>query len=231
MSLPRIGPEHAVFLDIDGTLIDLAPTPDAVVVPPELPGTLRALRARLGGAVAVISGRKMADIDRLIGPDFAAAAEHGGILRNAAGVVTYTARRPAKYDEWLAILQAGAADMPGVLVEVKQFNLVVHYRLAPEREAQVRRLVEALVAGADDVTLLPAHCAWELKAKGGDKGAALAALMRQPPFMGRVPIFVGDDVTDEPAMAQADALGGAGLHVGRDFAGETRAVREWLARC
>ena len=230
MKPPRIGPEHAVFLDIDGTLIDLAPTPDAVVVPAELPGTLRTLRARLGGAVAVISGRKMSDIDRLIGPDFAAAAEHGGILRDAAGVVTYTARRPVKYDEWLEVLQARAAAMPGVLIEVKEFNLVVHYRLAPEREGQVRRLVEALVAGADDMTLLPAHRAFELKARGGDKGTALAAFMREPPFAGRVPVFVGDDVTDEPAIAQAVALGGAGLHVGRDFAGETRAVREWLDR-
>ncbi len=230
MSLPRIGPEHAVFLDIDGTLIDLAPTPDAVVVPAELPGTLRALRARLGGAVAVLSGRKMADIDRLIGPDYAAAAEHGGILRSADGAVTPVARRPAKYEAWLEVLNACAAAMPGVLVEVKAFNLVVHYRQAPRYEAELRGLVEQLVAGSEDATLLIAHCAFELKARGGDKGAALAAFMREAPFAGRVPIFVGDDVTDEPAIARAAALGGAGLHVGRDFGGSTQAVREWLAR-
>ena len=230
MSLPRIGPEHAVFLDIDGTLIDLAPTPDAVVVPAELPGTLRALRARLGGAVAVLSGRKMADIDRLIGPDYAAAAEHGGILRGADGAVTQVARRPAKYEAWLEVLNARAAAMPGVLVEVKAFNLVVHYRQAPWYEAELRGLVEQLVAGSEDATLLRAHCAFELKARGGDKGAALAAFMREAPFAGRVPIFVGDDVTDEPAISRAAALGGAGLHVGRDFGGSTQAVREWLAR-
>ncbi len=229
MTPPRIGPRSAVFLDIDGTLIDLAPTPDAVVVPPELPSALHALRQRLGGAVAVITGRKLADVDRLIGPDYAAAAEHGGILRDAARVVTYIAKRPAEYENWLRILQARAAAMPGVLIEVKEFNLVVHYRLAPEFQAELRLLVEGLIAGSDDAVLLPAHCAFELKARGGDKGDALAAFMAQPPFAGRVPIFVGDDVTDEPAIAQATALGGLGLHVARDFNGKPRAVRAWLA--
>lgn len=228
MMPPPIGPQHAVFLDIDGTLIDLAATPDAVVVPPELPHTLAALRAQLGGAVALLTGRRLADVDRLIGPDYAAAAEHGGILRDAGGTVTYTARRPAKYDVWLKLLNARAAEMPGVLVEVKEFNLVVHFRLAPECEAEVRRLVEGLVADADDVVLLPAHCAFELKARGGNKGSALLHFMQTPPFAGRIPLFVGDDITDEPAMAQADALGGAGLHVARDFGDSTQAVREWL---
>ncbi len=229
MTPPRIGPRSAVFLDIDGTLIDLAPTPDAVVVPPELPSALHALRQRLGGALAVITGRKLADVDRLIGPDYAAAAEHGGILRGADGQVTYTAKRLARYDAWLQILRERTAAMPGVLIEVKEFNLVVHYRLAPAFEPELRRLVEGLIVGIDDAVLLPAHCAFELKARGGDKGDALAAFMAQAPFAGRVPIFVGDDVTDEPAIAQAIALGGLGLHVARDFDGKPRAVRAWLA--
>ncbi len=91
-----------MFLDIDGTLIDIAPTPDAVIVPPDLAAILHRLRARLGGAVAVISGRKLADIDRLVGPDFAAAAEHGVIIRDAAGEVTQKAARLAEYDIWRA---------------------------------------------------------------------------------------------------------------------------------
>ena len=95
MTPPRIGPRSAVFLDIDGTLIDLAPTPDAVVVPPELPSALHALRQRLGGAVAVITGRKLADVDRLIGPDYAAAAEHGGHFAGCGdGQVTYIGKAP-----------------------------------------------------------------------------------------------------------------------------------------
>ena len=112
--------------------------------------------------------------------------------------------------------------MPGVLIEVKEFNLVVHYRLAPAFEAELRRLVEELIAGSEDVVLLPAHCAFEIKARGGDKGTALATFMAEAPFAGRVPIFVGDDVTDEPAIAQAKALSGVGLHVARDFGGEPR---------
>ncbi len=229
MTPPRIGDDSAVFLDIDGTIIDLAATPDAVVIPPALPVILHRLRARLGGALAVISGRKLADIDRLIGADYAAAAEHGAILRDANGHITTTAQRPARYDDWLATLQQRLPEMPGTLLEQKQFNLVLHYRQAPQYEAELRALAEHLIAGSNDAILLPAHCAFELKARGGNKGDALASFMQQPPFAGRKPIFAGDDRTDEPAIAQAIALGGAGLHVARDFGGATQAVRDWLA--
>jgi trehalose 6-phosphate phosphatase len=223
----RVG--HALFLDIDGTLIDLAPTPDMVVVPDGLRESLHALRETLGGALAILSGRKLTDIDRLVGPDFACAAEHGAIMRDPAGRVTVIAQRLAAYDSWLKTLKQYENAMPGVLVEEKEFSLVLHYRRAPQHEAELGKLAEQLVGSSTDAVLMLAHCAFELKPRGGDKGDALARFMARPPFARRLPVFVGDDVTDEPAIRMAASLGGAGLHVARDFAGSTQAVRDWLA--
>jgi len=228
MTPPAITANHAVFLDIDGTLIDLAATPDSVVVPPDMPDILQNLMQKTGGAVAILSGRKLADIDRLLGAHLACAAEHGAVLRDPAGHVTQNVQRPAAYDNWLKILNRYAAQMPGILIEEKQFSLVVHYRRAPEHEAELGQLVERLIGASDDAVLLLAHCAFEMKPRGGDKGDALAAFMQIPPFAGKIPLFVGDDVTDEPAIRMATDLGGAGLHVKRDFANSTAAVRAWL---
>ncbi|HUW81017.1 MAG TPA: trehalose-phosphatase [Acidocella sp.] len=228
MTLPRLTPEHALFLDVDGTLIDLAATPDAVIVPPGLPETLRHLQQTLAGALAILSGRKLSDIDFLLRPGLACAAEHGMILRDAAGNITRTVPRMAAYDHWRQIFNRYAQAMPGILVEEKEFSLVLHYRRAPEHEAELRQLAERLIGECDDAVLLPAHCAFELKPRGGNKADALATFMEQPPFAGRIPIFIGDDVTDEPAIAKAKELGGHGLHVAHDFGGKTEAVLAWL---
>lgn len=229
MSLPAITADTALFLDIDGTLIDLAATPDSVIVPPDLPATLRRLQTRLGGALAILSGRRLADIDVLLGPGLPCAAEHGMVLRDPDGTLTATSQRPASYENWLKILNRYAEAMPGILIEEKQFSLVLHYRRAPEHEAELRVLAERLVGESEDATLLPAHCAFELKPRAGNKADALAHFMSRPPFTGRRPIFIGDDTTDEPAIARARALGGHGLHVARDFGGKTAAVRGWLS--
>ncbi|MDE8347607.1 MAG: trehalose-phosphatase [Acidocella sp.] len=228
MTLPTLTPDHALFLDIDGTLIDLAATPDAVTVPPGLPERLRQMQTRLGGALAILSGRKLADIDNLLGSGLPCAAEHGALLRDAAHNITHTAARPAEYGAWLKILNRYVAAMPGLLVEEKQFSLVLHYRRAPEHEAELRQLAEQLIAGSSDAILLPAHCAFEFKPRNGNKGDALAYFMTTPAFLNRIPIFIGDDTTDEPAIAAADRLGGHGLHVARNFGGSTDAVRDWL---
>jgi len=228
MTLPVLTAQHALFLDIDGTLIDIAPTPDDVVVPPNLPPRLRELAQQRDGALAILSGRKLADIDFLLRPGLPCAAEHGMILRDLQGVVTPLVQRPAQYEHWLKIFDRYAEAMPGILVEKKDFSLVLHYRRAPAHEAELRSLVERLVSESDDTVLLLAHCAFELKPRGGGKAQALARFMTTPPFRGRVPVFVGDDVTDEPAIAKANELGGVGLHVARDFGGQTAAVRDWL---
>jgi trehalose 6-phosphate phosphatase len=228
MTPPKLTPNHALFLDLDGTVIDIAVTPDAVIIPPGLPETLTRLQHALGGALAILSGRKLADIDRLAGKNLACAAEHGAILRDAAGNITRTTSRPAAYESWLKTLNQYAAAMPGIMIEEKDISLVIHYRRVPEHEAELRRLAEQLVSASEDAVLLPAHCAFELKPSGGNKGDALAIFMAQPPFAGRPPIFIGDDVTDEPAIRKAIDLGGAGLHVARDFGGNPAAVRAWL---
>jgi len=222
--------QNALFLDIDGTLIDLAATPDAVIVPPGLPALLRRLQAGLGGALAILSGRKLADIDRLLGLPLPCAAEHGVLVRHeSGGVAVPTVQRPAQYEHWLRVFNRYAEAMPGILVEEKEYSLVLHYRRAPEHEEELRALAEKLIAESEDAVLLPAHCAFELKPRGGNKGDALAGFMAMAPFAGRLPVFIGDDTTDEPAIAMANELGGMGLHVKHDFGGETANVRAWLA--
>jgi len=228
MTVPVLDENHAIFLDMDGTLIDLAATPDAVIIPPDLHEILHIAQTRAGGALAILSGRKLADIDRLLGAHLPCAAEHGAILREPDGTVTQNVQRPAAYDQWLKVLNRYAAQMPGIIIEEKQFSLVVHYRRAPEHEAELGQLVERLIGGAEDSQLLLAHCAYEMKPRGGDKGDALAHFMQSPPFTGKIPVFVGDDVTDEPAIREAAQRGGAGLHIARDFAGSTQKLRAWL---
>jgi trehalose 6-phosphate phosphatase len=230
MTLPTLNPNHALFLDIDGTLIDLAPTPDSVTVPPNLPGLLRQIQHKLGGALAILSGRKLTDIDALLQPGLPCAAEHGTLLRDITGHVTRTVQRPAAYEHWLKIFNRYAQAMPGLLVEEKEFSLVLHYRRAPEHEDELRQLAERLISESTDAVLLPAHCAFELKPRSGNKGDALATFMQTPPFAGKTPIFIGDDTTDIPAITKANQLGGHGLHVAHDFGGKTEAVRAWLGQ-
>jgi trehalose 6-phosphate phosphatase len=228
MTFPQLNAQHALFLDIDGTLIDIAATPDSVHVPPGLPDALRGLQQRLGGALAILSGRKLTDIDHLLRPGLPCAAEHGMLLRDANGNVTQLVQRPAAYEHWLKVFHRYAEAIPGLLVEEKAFSVVLHYRRAPEHEAELRQLAERLIAECDDAILLPAHYAFELKPSGGSKAGALTTFMTQPPFAGRIPIFIGDDTTDEPAISKANELGGTGLHVARHFHGSTEAVRGWL---
>ena len=226
--LPALNPNAALFLDIDGTLIDLAATPHSVAVPPLLPAHLRDTQTKLGGALAILSGRKLADIDRLLGPGLPCAAEHGAMLRDAAGNLTQKVQRLAAYDKWLKILQDEIIDMPGTLIEEKEFSLVVHFRQAPQYEAELSQLVTHLIGGCDDAVLMLAHCAFELKPRGGNNADALAWFMQHPPFAGRIPVFIGDDITDEPAIEKAIELGGIGLHVARDFVGQTQSVRDLI---
>jgi len=222
---------NAVFLDIDGTLLDIAPKPDAVVVPDGLNALLGRLRERLGGALAVISGRPLDQIDRFFPQKLAAAAEHGAILRDAQGRLKNLAARPAAFDEWYGTLKRETKDLPGVAIEVKSVSLVIHFRQAPQWQQRLHEVAQALIAkSGPDVALLPAHMAYELRPKGFGKGDALAAFMQTAPFAGRKPVFIGDDTTDEPAIALANEMGGTGLHVARDFGGSPEAVRAWLAR-
>ena len=227
--LPALSRDCALFLDIDGTLLDFSLSPDGVVVPPGLLALLQNLKVWLGGALALLSGRKLADIQALFGPGFAAGAEHGAFLRAANGTVIAEVSPNPALASLTAPLRAAVATRPGTLLEEKRFGLTLHWRAAPAMAGELTALAEALAAPHPELVLLPAHAALEIRPGGTDKGSALVIFMRQPPFLGRKPVFIGDDTTDEPAILRATEMGGRGLHVARDFGGATQAVRDWLA--
>jgi trehalose 6-phosphate phosphatase len=219
----------ALLLDLDGTLLDIAPTPDSVVVPEGLLDALRRLVSRLDGALAVISGRPVAQVDALLhGIPTAVAGEHGGAIRFTPGAALERVTLPSAPPKWLDAAQSIEAANPGVLLERKERGFVLHYRAVPELGPALKTQLESLIGTSQDFTLMQARKAWEIKPGGADKGTAVAALMARPPFANRLPIFIGDDVTDEDGMAMARAMGGAGLRVGEAFR-DAAAVREWLA--
>lgn len=222
----------ALFLDLDGTLLEIAATPELVVVPLALPALLGQLNALLGGALAIVSGRSLATIDRLLRP-FAAAAsgEHGVTLRFADGTVEEMPAGLAVSRAWRDSLVAATERWPGVLVEAKPHGCAVHYRLAPARRDDVWKVARALVP--DDhpwFHLIPAHEAVEIGPRATSKGHAVERFMASGPFKGRRPIYVGDDFTDEPGMSAARRCGGEGLRVQEAFDGNPALVRAWLAR-
>jgi trehalose 6-phosphate phosphatase len=228
----------ALFLDVDGTLLDLAERPSDVVTPAGLVATLGGAEHRLAGALALISGRAIEDLDRLFEPlRLRASGIHGAEIRfEPDGAVTATsAAVELPSSLWTALTREVAA-FPGAFAENKRFSFVVHYRLAPAAERPLRQAVARLVGSSPiAVEVMDARCAIELKPPGFEKGCAIAAFLSQPPFRGRTPVFVGDDTTDESGFAVVTAHGGAAYSVGRRRRGATglfsepRAVREWLA--
>jgi trehalose 6-phosphate phosphatase len=230
MSLDRLPPlpASALLLDLDGTLLDLAPAPESVVVPPGLSDTLRALRDQLGGALAIVTGRPVETIDALLGDaPYAVAGEHGGTVRHAPGEPLLRARLPAPPASWLEASERLAAAHPGVRLERKARGFALHFRAAPEAGPAVHDALTAMLARSAAFELLPAHMLWEVRPRGMDKGKAVRALMARAPFAGRKPVFIGDDVTDEDAIRAARALGGAGYQVAPAF-GSPSGVRDWL---
>ncbi|WP_376088743.1 trehalose-phosphatase [Roseomonas sp. CCTCC AB2023176] len=231
VSPPLPGDDAALFLDLDGTLLEIAPRPDEVVVPPGLPAMLAALHARLDGAVAIVTGRPLAVARGYAGvPAIAVAAEHGAVLDPP---LPGTPPLPVPDPDWRRAADAWSAERPGTLVEHKTHGIVLHFRLAPEEEGAAVSFMEALLGGAaadHGFRLVPAHAAMELRPLVADKGGAVHRFMAVPPFHGRKPIFIGDDVTDEDGIAAAAAYGGGGLRVPVDFDGRPALVRDWLGR-
>ncbi len=223
--------QSALLLDMDGTLLDIAPTPDQVRVAPRLPVVLRRLRDAMGGALAVVTGRPIEQVDGLLGNvPYAVAGEHGGAIRHAPGAEVVRASLPAPPVDWVIAAARIADAHPGVLLEQKQRGFVLHYRAVPGLGPTLRDAALALIAPlAGQFQLMEALMAWEIRPCGADKGSAVAALMAEAPFAGRLPIFIGDDVTDEDGMRAARALGGAGLRVDTFFH-DPNGVRAWLAQ-
>jgi trehalose 6-phosphate phosphatase len=220
----------ALLLDMDGTLIDLAPTPDAVVVAAGLPASLATLRDALDGALAIVTGRPIETVDRLLGnAPGAVAGEHGGAIRHHAGEAVERPDLPTPPSAWLDEAETLVARFPGALLERKARGFALHYRQAPAAKEVFHTALRALVDGNPAFQLLPAHMLWEVRPKGADKGAAVAALMQRAPFAGRLPIFIGDDITDEDGMREARSRGGAGYRVDAVFR-DPDGVRDWLRR-
>lgn len=227
MSLPPFD-RSALLIDLDGTLLDIAPTPDAVVVPAGLPGILSRLRGLLGDAVAVVTGRPVETIDALLNDAiFAVAGEHGGAIRHAPGQPVERPELPAPPADWLIEARRLAAVYPGALVEAKARGFTLHFRAVPEAGPVLREALLRLLAGSSEFEVLQGLMMWEVRPRGVDKGRAVTALMNRVPFACRLPVFIGDDVTDEDGIRAATAMGGAGLRV-PDVFGDAAGVRRWL---
>lgn len=214
--LPEPATPHgrvALFLDMDGVLAPLAPTPDAVVADPHRTAVIARLVKALDGRVAIVSGRTLDEIDRIADhASPAAAGVHGLVRRRANGERAVIMPSPGVALAAEAIT-AFAAERPGLLVERKGVAVGVHYRQAPRYEAEVLALAHDLAA-THGLSIQPGVLVVELKTPGADKGAALTAFMSEPPFKGARPIMLGDDLTDEHGFLAAEALGGFGVLVG-----------------
>ncbi len=220
----------ALFFDLDGTLIDLAPRPDMVRMPEMLIDLLKQVQRELQGALAVVSGRPLGQLDALLAPwRPPAAGEHGAQCRLPSGEMVPPPRLPAVPTEWRLAADALASENAGIVVEQKATGIAVHYRQAPGSEGRVRDVLQRLAAQRPrEFTAMPGLMLTEIRPRAVDKGSAVEWLMREKPFAGRTPVFVGDDVTDEDGFRAAEALGGRGLHVHRHFSGGAAQVREWL---
>jgi len=220
----------AFFLDFDGTLVDIAPTPEEVIVSDGLRDTLLSIREKFGDALAIVTGRPIEQIDQFL-PDvpFAVAGEHGIALRHFPGGETVRANLPEIPRHWIEEAQTVAKEISGVRVEQKKAGLVLHFRGAPHAEDNLRRLAERWVGGDTTFHIQSAKMAWEIRPDGINKGNAVVELMKCPPFAGRLPIFIGDDVTDGDGISAASALGGGGMRLPDDFENPA-ALKAWLAR-
>jgi trehalose 6-phosphate phosphatase len=216
--LPTPEKNWALFLDIDGTLLELAPTPSAVVVPPDLPGLLRALVHLLDGAVALVTGRSLADVDALFVPlKLTAAGQHGAEIRMLGHEAESLSPGNGTLKSLMPRIEAFAAAHPGILVEGKGMTIAVHCRQVPEFQDELGLFLTGLAAEhGDRLETIRGHRVFEIKPRNVSKRTAVEHLMRAAPFAGRLPLFIGDDRTDEDGFAAVRALGGHAIRVGPD---------------
>jgi trehalose 6-phosphate phosphatase len=236
---PARGPDWAFFLDIDGTLVEHADRPSAVELDQEVVATLGKLRQSTGGAVALISGRSLSDVDALFAPAvFPAAGQHGAERRRADGGYVKAGAPARALRPAAAALVAFAVRHPGVLVEDKGLSVAVHYRRRPALREAVAAAVSRVAASlGENWVVQSGRLVYEIRPDGRDKGSAIAEFMAEPPFAGRVAVFVGDDPTDEHGFVAVNCRGGLSVKVGE---GETAArwrlpdaaaVQCWLRAC
>jgi len=237
--LGGLAPETiALFLDVDGTLLDIAPLPDAVKVPEGLSAALATLYKALGGALAIVSGRSIRQIDQLFKPlVLPATGEHGFEMRRIPYEKTELLQPPTT----LNLLRPGVTELlkrlPGVLPEYKTGTIALHYRQVPKQAEPLRQAIEAMIEPyAQDYVIQTGKMVYEIKPRGIDKGRAITQMMMAPPFESRVPVFVGDDDTDEHGFEAVRRLNGRAIHVGAGHPAADTAlpnptqVRAWLMR-
>lgn len=214
--LPEPNDRWALFLDVDGTLIEIADAPDAVTVDPEVIEILTGLDHRFGHALALVSGRPIATLDRFFAPlRLAVAGLHGLERRTAAGALCRPASDPSALDRVRDRLRRFAAVHRGVLVEDKGLTVALHYRGAPEHADAVARLGAEFGADlGDSFVVQRSKMVLEFRPLGPDKGDVVEAFMAAPPFAGRTPVFIGDDVTDEDGFRAANRMHGHSIKVG-----------------
>jgi trehalose 6-phosphate phosphatase len=228
----------ALLLDVDGTLLDIATTPTGVVVPEALRPSLRNLFALTGGAVALVSGRPIDMLDRLFAPlKLPAIGGHGAEMRLSADGPVGKCHPPDLSEALRERLHALSSIDPRLLVEDKLHSIAVHYRLALQQEALIKKEIAAIVAahGEGEIEILSGKAVIEVKPRHFNKGSAVLELMTYRPFAGRTPLFIGDDTTDESVFAILPGFSGLGFSVGRAMEGADGVipspahVRSWLA--
>lgn len=232
--VPKITANTALFLDFDGTLVDIAAQPELVEVPQDLVNLLAQLFQRLNGAVAIVSGRSLSDLDAYLAPlKLPSVAEHGAVHRLAGGQPT-AATSPA-LQHIVRVASALAAQHPGLRAEIKSHAVALHYRHAPELESLCLEAMAEAVKRTPGIELLHGKFVFDIKPAGITKGTAIQALMDRPPFRGRLPLFAGDDTTDEAGFSAVQSIGGDTVKIG---AGASLAsyrcpdpftFRQWLA--
>ena len=238
---PPLDPQSALFLDVDGTLLEIVPRPELVQVPEGLPSLINRVSDQRNGALALISGRPLAQLDRLFQPWHGAAAGlHGLERRRADGILDCVIdnESAAALDRLRPKLAALAADGTGLTLEDKGGTLALHYRGAPQRALEIHAIVEALHRKmASGLRLISGKMVIEFQPPSADKGRAIAAFLAEPPFLGRRPVFVGDDTTDEDGFAEIRRRGGVAIRVGPSDGATAanyslpavKAVLSWLA--
>jgi trehalose 6-phosphate phosphatase len=234
-TLPPPSLEWCLFLDVDGTLIELTDLPLETFADPELKTLLRHVAERLGGAVALVSGRGIAYLDALFAPlRLPAAGLHGVERRKASGVMHGASFVDAQLTGARKAVNALVEAHPGTSIEDKGRTIAVHFRMAPQLEAAVR---ESLIAIAkplgSNYHIQEGNMVLEIKPRGFTKATAIKAFMKEPPFSGRKPVFVGDDLTDQEGFRLVEDQGGISIAVGERVHGQFRlenasAVRGWL---
>jgi trehalose 6-phosphate phosphatase len=233
---PPLDPNrHALFLDFDGTFVDFAPEPHLIRLRPGSTDLLRQVSRKLGGALAIVSGRKVADLDAFLAPlKPPASGVHGQEFRPAPGDLRLTPPTP-QLDEARRRLAAALLPEDALLLEDKGGALVLHFRKHPDQRGRAESLAETAVAGLKDLHAVEGHAIFEIRQRGISKAKAVGLFAAAPPFAGRLPVFTGDDTTDEDGFRAAAQAGGFGVKVGPGATAaayrlpDVSAVHRWLA--